>query len=271
MSSDVRNCRCYQSWLGGSWSANLLRPNLDGEQRLHTEFAYALLLVLHVGGLLSVKRTAKMCLSKDCSEARSNSDRCRSGRRVFQAMFALSPSRKECRPRVSFHPRTLAHPPRVSINFSFFSPSPLLAPHRLRSWSASAACPKTPRDSNSAASARLRPTIASSFQPPIFSYYFIMVYSITYARPRSDGDIRNSTSSEASAETKQRSLDDSIRSCKSCPMTNGIPEALSFDRIMNGGVCPVCLSTLDWLRVERLNLHIGPSNTCRSHVLFAIS
>lgn len=41
-----------------------------------------------------------------------------------------------------------------------------------------------------------------------------------------------------SGDEKQRSINDSIDSCSSC-MSNGIPEALSFDRIISGGVCPV--------------------------------
>ena len=41
-----------------------------------------------------------------------------------------------------------------------------------------------------------------------------------------------------SGDEKQKSINDSIDSCSSC-MSNGIPEALSFDRIISGGVCPV--------------------------------
>lgn len=64
-----------------------------------------------------------------------------------------------------------------------------------------------------------------------------MVYPITYRRPE-----RASASSSAaslSGETKQRSIDESIRSGSS-GMSHGIPDALSFDRIIAGGVCPPC-------------------------------
>jgi hypothetical protein len=63
-----------------------------------------------------------------------------------------------------------------------------------------------------------------------------MVYPITYRRPERVS--RPSTSSTTSAASKQRSIHESVRSGNS-GMSQGIPEALSFDRIIAGGVCPV--------------------------------
>jgi len=64
-----------------------------------------------------------------------------------------------------------------------------------------------------------------------------MVYNLTYRRPQ-----RHSTSSSesVSGEHKQLSIHESVRSGSSS-MSHGIPEALSFDRIIAGGVCPVSL------------------------------
>ncbi|KAF2829913.1 hypothetical protein CC86DRAFT_177669 [Ophiobolus disseminans] len=64
-----------------------------------------------------------------------------------------------------------------------------------------------------------------------------MVYPLTYRRP--ERVPRPSSSSSISGETKQRSIHDSIRSGSS-GTSHGIPEALSFDRIIAGGVCPPC-------------------------------
>jgi hypothetical protein len=64
-----------------------------------------------------------------------------------------------------------------------------------------------------------------------------MVYSLTYRRPERAGSIR----SDMSREEKAKSIRESIDSCNSA-MSHGIPEALSFDRIIAGGACPVsCL------------------------------
>ncbi|KAK0910412.1 hypothetical protein LTR91_017161 [Friedmanniomyces endolithicus] len=64
-----------------------------------------------------------------------------------------------------------------------------------------------------------------------------MVYSLTYRRP---SHVRSSTSCDSlSGDEKQKSINDSITSESSC-MSNGIPEALSFDRIISGAVCPPC-------------------------------
>lgn len=65
----------------------------------------------------------------------------------------------------------------------------------------------------------------------------IMVYNITYRRPAS---VQSTTPSGASitGAQKQQSIKNSISSAKS-GMATGIPEALSFDRIIFGGTCPV--------------------------------
>ncbi|KAL5118242.1 hypothetical protein ACEQ8H_003914 [Pleosporales sp. CAS-2024a] len=64
-----------------------------------------------------------------------------------------------------------------------------------------------------------------------------MVYSLAYRRPERVS--RPSSSASISGETKQKSIQDSISSGSSA-MSHGIPEALSFDRIIAGGVCPPC-------------------------------
>lgn len=62
-----------------------------------------------------------------------------------------------------------------------------------------------------------------------------MVYNISYRRPA-----RHSMSNDSlSTEGKAKSISDTISSGYS-GMSSGIPEALSFDRILDGGVCPPC-------------------------------
>ncbi|KAJ8106666.1 hypothetical protein OPT61_g9388 [Boeremia exigua] len=63
-----------------------------------------------------------------------------------------------------------------------------------------------------------------------------MVYNIAYRRPQKQ--VRSSSES-VTGEHKQLSIHESIRSGSS-GMSHGIPEALSFDRIIAGGVCPPC-------------------------------
>jgi hypothetical protein len=63
-----------------------------------------------------------------------------------------------------------------------------------------------------------------------------MVYPLNYRRPERVS--RPSSVASISGETKQKSIHDSIHSGSS-GMSHGIPEALSFDRIIAGGVCPV--------------------------------
>jgi len=68
---------------------------------------------------------------------------------------------------------------------------------------------------------------------------YTMVYSLTYRRPPHTPSSSSSTSRDSlSGDEKQNSINDSITSGSSS-MSNGIPEALSFDRIISGGVCPV--------------------------------
>ncbi|KAI9656676.1 MAG: hypothetical protein M1831_004586 [Alyxoria varia] len=64
-----------------------------------------------------------------------------------------------------------------------------------------------------------------------------MVYSLGYRRPSF-----HSGASEKSinGEPKQESIDTSVKSTSEGSMNSGIPEALSFDRIINGGTCPPC-------------------------------
>jgi hypothetical protein len=62
-----------------------------------------------------------------------------------------------------------------------------------------------------------------------------MVYSLAYRRPS-----RVSSRESLSGAEKQKSIDESIKSGSS-GMSHGIPDALSFDRIIAGGVCPVSI------------------------------
>jgi hypothetical protein len=64
-----------------------------------------------------------------------------------------------------------------------------------------------------------------------------MVYSLDYRRPSRVSHVSVSHESIDGTE-KQRSIDESIKSSSS-GMSQGIPEALSFDRIISGGTCPV--------------------------------
>ncbi|KAK3616794.1 hypothetical protein LTR56_025725 [Elasticomyces elasticus] len=64
-----------------------------------------------------------------------------------------------------------------------------------------------------------------------------MVYSLSYRRP--SRQTSSSSSDSLNGDEKQNSINDSITSGSSY-MSNGIPEALSFDRIISGGVCPPC-------------------------------
>nr|POE59053.1 hypothetical protein CFP56_24323 [Quercus suber] len=71
-----------------------------------------------------------------------------------------------------------------------------------------------------------------------------MVYSLAYRRPPQVAiDYPPTSSSPASSrpsvEEIRRSIDESIKSTSSSCMSQGIPQALSFDRIVSGGTCPV--------------------------------
>lgn len=59
---------------------------------------------------------------------------------------------------------------------------------------------------------------------------------LNYRRPKHVS--RPSSSDSLSGTEKQKSIDESIKSGNS-GMSQGIPDALSFDRIIAGGVCPV--------------------------------
>ncbi|KAI9788871.1 MAG: hypothetical protein M1816_006535 [Peltula sp. TS41687] len=63
-----------------------------------------------------------------------------------------------------------------------------------------------------------------------------MVFQLTYRRP---AYVNCPVSATWSTEEKVKSLDGSIKS-GSTGMSNGIPDALSFDRIISGGTCPPC-------------------------------
>lgn len=63
-----------------------------------------------------------------------------------------------------------------------------------------------------------------------------MVYPLTYRRP--ERVLPASSAASVSGEHKQQSIHESVHSGSS-GMSHGIPEALSFDRIIAGGVCPV--------------------------------
>ncbi|KAL1636395.1 hypothetical protein SLS58_009814 [Diplodia intermedia] len=79
-----------------------------------------------------------------------------------------------------------------------------------------------------------------------------MVYSLTYRRPLS---IWSVPASEHSNDEKKRSLDESITGrSQHSGMAHGIPDALSFDRIIAGGTCPPCTlrEFLNYLRYIEL-------------------
>lgn len=64
-----------------------------------------------------------------------------------------------------------------------------------------------------------------------------MVYSLTYRRP----PYVDSSSASINGDDKARSIEGSMTS-RSSNMSFGIPDALSFDRILSGGTCPVSSS-----------------------------
>lgn len=64
-----------------------------------------------------------------------------------------------------------------------------------------------------------------------------MVYSLGYRRP---SHVTSSSANSLSGSEKQDSINESIQSNGSS-MSHGIPSALSFDRIIAGGTCPVCV------------------------------
>jgi hypothetical protein len=81
-----------------------------------------------------------------------------------------------------------------------------------------------------------------AFSPPTPQHQLVanMVYPLNYRRPARVERVASSHGSVDGSE-KQKSIDDSIKSGSS-GMSHGIPEALSFDRIISGGTCPVSSS-----------------------------
>jgi len=67
-----------------------------------------------------------------------------------------------------------------------------------------------------------------------------MVYSLTYRRPAYTS---NSGRSSIAPSEEYGSSRDSLKSGYSGSVSAGIPDALSFDRIVNGGTCPVSSSS----------------------------
>ena len=66
-----------------------------------------------------------------------------------------------------------------------------------------------------------------------------MVYSLTYRRPRHVDSARASVSGDEKTKSIGESSMDTQVSGGSGGMSMGIPDALSFDRIIAGGTCPV--------------------------------
>jgi hypothetical protein len=64
-----------------------------------------------------------------------------------------------------------------------------------------------------------------------------MVYSITYRRPA------HVSSSGASVHSEKSAVAESVTSRSSC--SYGIPDALSFDKIIDGGTCPVSSNAVE--------------------------
>lgn len=62
-----------------------------------------------------------------------------------------------------------------------------------------------------------------------------MVYALNYTRPH---HVSSSSNGSISGSEKASSFKDSVHSGHSTS-SHGIPDALSFDRIMSGGTCPV--------------------------------
>ncbi|OJD35255.1 regulator of g protein signaling superfamily [Diplodia corticola] len=84
-----------------------------------------------------------------------------------------------------------------------------------------------------------------------------MIFPLTYRRPLSS---RSLPASEHSNDEKKKSLDESITGgSQHSGISNGIPDALSFDRIVAGGTCPPCtlrefLNYLKYIELSAENL-----------------
>lgn len=79
-----------------------------------------------------------------------------------------------------------------------------------------------------------------------------MVYSLTYRRPS------HVDSSRASVlgDEKPKSLGGASFDSQDSGPASGIPDALSFDRIIGGGTCPVSLPLIQSLQKERWHMSV---------------
>ena len=71
-----------------------------------------------------------------------------------------------------------------------------------------------------------------------------MVYALNYRRPPLVHSARASVSGDEKAKSIGESVDSGI-TASSGSVSFGIPEALSFDRILSGGTCPVSRLSFD--------------------------
>ena len=74
-----------------------------------------------------------------------------------------------------------------------------------------------------------------------------MVYSITYRRPPHVDSSRSSIFDDE----KRQSIGGSTVNSEGSSVSFGIPDALSFDRIISGGTCPVSETSTRILDLER--------------------
>ncbi|KAI9887461.1 MAG: hypothetical protein M1823_000719 [Watsoniomyces obsoletus] len=94
-----------------------------------------------------------------------------------------------------------------------------------------------------------------------------MVYSLSYRRP---ARISQATSTHWSFEEREKYVEESIRSGSTGNTFAGIPDALSFDRIVSGGTCPPCTlrEFMDYLAhielaAENLQFYLWYRDYCR--------
>ncbi|KAF4304654.1 Regulator of G protein signaling superfamily [Botryosphaeria dothidea] len=84
-----------------------------------------------------------------------------------------------------------------------------------------------------------------------------MVYALSYRRP---GSVDSGPPSERTSDDKKRSIDGSTAGgSQHSGVSHGIPDALSFDRIVAGGTCPPCtlrefLNYLKYIELSAENL-----------------
>lgn len=82
-----------------------------------------------------------------------------------------------------------------------------------------------------------------------------MVYSITYRRPPHVDSARSSIFDEE----KRQSIGGSTVNSEGSSVSFGIPDALSFDRIITGGTCPVSETSTRILDLKRRK---PPTSAC---------